>query len=150
MVDEQILLSSTVERHQPVNKLIFSSYKKERKKIRKKIDSNLEKIKQNLKFSNSVNNRREERQDRTEAFCSKRAKQRNWCLLKWGTTWTVLALDRPQNAYLAQVASDAHVMPGIVVELAVDGLHQSLERPRAQVDDQPHCSTLQREVDVVG
>ena len=31
--------------------------------------------------------------------------------------------------YLAQVACDAHFVPGIVVELAVGGLHQGLEGP---------------------
>lgn len=41
-------------------------------------------------------------------------------------------------------------MPGIVVELAVRWLHQSLEGTGAQVDDQAHGPTFQRQVDVVG
>lgn len=67
-----------------------------------------------------------------------------------GTTPTVVALDYTGSVYLAQVASDAHVMPGVVVELAVDGLDQGLERPRAKVDDQPDRTALQGEVYVVG
>jgi len=59
------------------------------------------------------------------------------------------APDSTGGVYLSQVAGDAHVMPGVVVELAVDGLHQGLERPRAQVDDEPHGAALQRQVDVV-
>lgn len=31
--------------------------------------------------------------------------------------------------YLAQVACDAHFVPGVVVELAVGGLHQGLKGP---------------------
>ena len=61
-----------------------------------------------------------------------------------------MALDYKGSVYLAQVAGDAHVMPGVVVELAVDGLHQGLECPRAQVDDQPNGTALQGKVDVVG
>ena len=62
----------------------------------------------------------------------------------------MVALDYKGSVYLAQVAGDAHVMPGVVVELAVDGLHQGLECPRAQVDDQPNGAALQGKVDVVG
>lgn len=40
-----------------------------------------------------------------------------------------VTLDHTGCVYLAQVASDADVMPGIVVELAVDRFHQGLERP---------------------
>lgn len=61
-----------------------------------------------------------------------------------------LALDNAGSVYLAQVAGNAHIMPGVVVELAIDGLHQGLESPRAQVDDQPNCAALQRKVYVVG
>lgn len=67
-----------------------------------------------------------------------------------GTTPTAVALDCVGSVYLAQVAGDAHIMPGVVVELAVDRLHQGLEGPRAQVDDQPNGAALQRKVDVVG
>lgn len=63
---------------------------------------------------------------------------------------TVVALDYTGSVYLAQVASDAHVMPGVVVELAIDRLNQGLKCPRAQVDDQPNCTTLQGKVYVVG
>ncbi len=41
-------------------------------------------------------------------------------------------------------------MPGIVVELAIRWLHQSLEGTGAQVDDQAHGPAFQRQVDVVG
>lgn len=54
------------------------------------------------------------------------------------------------SLYLTQVAGDAHIVPGVVVELPIDGLHQCLESTRAQVDDQPHGAALQRQVDVVG
>lgn len=67
-----------------------------------------------------------------------------------GTTPTVVALDYKGSVYLAQVASDAHIMPGVVVELAVDGLDQGLKCPRAKVDDQPNCTALQGKVYVVG
>lgn len=53
------------------------------------------------------------------------------------------------SGYLSQVAGDLDVVPGVVVELAVDGLHQGLECPRAQVDDQPNGTALQGKVDVV-
>lgn len=66
-----------------------------------------------------------------------------------GTTPAAVALDYTGSVYLAQVAGDAHVMPGVVVELAVDGLHQGLECPRAQVDDQPDRAALQGKVHVV-
>lgn len=52
-------------------------------------------------------------------------------------------LDYTRTIYLPQVASDAHIMPSVVVELAVDGLNQGLESARAQVDDQPHGAALQ-------
>lgn len=54
------------------------------------------------------------------------------------------------SAYLTQVAGDAYIVPGIVIELAIDGLHQGLKGPRAQIYDQPHCAALQRKVHVVG
>ncbi|GCC18291.1 hypothetical protein chiPu_0022075 [Chiloscyllium punctatum] len=57
---------------------------------------------------------------------------------------------RPRGHYLTEVAGDPNVVPAVVVELAVDGLHQSLEGPRAQVDDQRNGAVLQRQVDVVG
>jgi len=41
-------------------------------------------------------------------------------------------------------------VPAVVVELAVDGLHQRLEGAGAQVDDEPDGAALEREVDVVG
>ncbi len=66
-----------------------------------------------------------------------------------GTTPIAVALDYTGSVYLAQVAGDAHVMPGVVVELAVDGLHQGLKRPRTQVDHQPDCAALQGKVYVV-
>lgn len=66
-----------------------------------------------------------------------------------GATPTAVALDYAGIVYLAQVAGDAHIMPGVVVELAIHRLHQGLERPRAQVDDQPNCAALQRQVYVV-
>lgn len=59
------------------------------------------------------------------------------------------ALKCAGSVYLAQVAGDAHVMPGIVVKLAIDRLNEGLEGPRAQVDDQPHRATLQGQVDVI-
>lgn len=40
-------------------------------------------------------------------------------------------------------------MPGIVIKFPIDGLHQGLEGPRAQVDDQRDGTILQRQVDVV-
>lgn len=40
-----------------------------------------------------------------------------------GTALTVVGLDYTGSVYLAQVAGNSHVMPGVVVELAVDGLH---------------------------
>lgn len=52
--------------------------------------------------------------------------------------------------YLSQVASHFNVVPGIVVEFAVNRLHNSLEGPRAQVDDEGNCTVFEREVDVVG
>ncbi|TNN33915.1 hypothetical protein EYF80_055923 [Liparis tanakae] len=52
--------------------------------------------------------------------------------------------------YLSQVARDFDVVPGVVVELPVDRLHDGLEGPGAQVDDQRHGAVLQRQVDVVG
>lgn len=61
----------------------------------------------------------------------------------------MVALDYTGSVYLAQVASDAHVMPGVVVELAVDRLNQGLKCSRAQVDDQPHCTALQGKVNIV-
>ena len=54
------------------------------------------------------------------------------------------------DPYLPQVARDPDVMPGIVIKFAVDGLHQGLEGPGAQVDDQRDGAVLQRQVDVVG
>ena len=54
------------------------------------------------------------------------------------------------DPYLPQVARDPDVMPGVVVELAVDRLHQRLEGAGAQVDDQPDGAALQGQVDVVG
>lgn len=41
-------------------------------------------------------------------------------------------------------------MPGIVVEFAIDGLHDGLKGSRAEIDDQRHGAVLQRQVDVVG
>lgn len=41
-------------------------------------------------------------------------------------------------------------MPGVVIELAIDRLHEGLKRPRAQIDDKPDGAALQGEVDVVG
>lgn len=41
-------------------------------------------------------------------------------------------------------------MPGVIVEFAVDRLHDGLEGPRSQIDDQRHGAVLQRQVDVVG
>lgn len=52
--------------------------------------------------------------------------------------------------YLTQVAGHTDSMPGIVVELAVGRLHQSLKGAGAQVDDQAHSTAFQRQVDVVG
>lgn len=66
------------------------------------------------------------------------------------TTLTAAPLDHADNIYLAQVAGDAHIMPGVVVELAIDRLHQGLEGPRAQVDDQPNGTALKGKVHVVG
>lgn len=40
-------------------------------------------------------------------------------------------------------------MPGIVVELAIGRLHQSLKGTGAQVDHQAHGPTFQRQVDIV-
>lgn len=40
-------------------------------------------------------------------------------------------------------------MPGIVIKFSIDGLHQGLEGPRAQVDDQRDRAILQCQVDVV-
>lgn len=54
------------------------------------------------------------------------------------------------SVYLAQVAGDAHVMPGIVVKLAIDRLNEGFKGPRAQVDDQPNCAALQGKIDVIG
>lgn len=39
------------------------------------------------------------------------------------------------SGYLSQVAGDLDIVPGVVVELAVYGLHQGLEGPGAEVDD---------------
>lgn len=41
-------------------------------------------------------------------------------------------------------------MPGVIVEFAVDRLHDGLERPGAEVDDQGHGAVLQSQVNVVG
>lgn len=40
-------------------------------------------------------------------------------------------------------------MPGIVIELPTGRLHQGLESPGAQVDDQPQRTVPQGEVDIV-
>ncbi|CAG5929507.1 unnamed protein product [Menidia menidia] len=48
-----------------------------------------------------------------------------------------------------EVAGDSHIVPGVIVELAIDRLHQGFKSPRAQVDDQPDCAALQRKVDIV-
>lgn len=53
------------------------------------------------------------------------------------------------GVYLAQVAGDAHIVPGVVIELAVDRLHEGLEGPGTQVDDQPDGAALQRKVHIV-
>lgn len=57
---------------------------------------------------------------------------------------------RKGERYLTQVAGHSDGVPGIVVELAVGRLHQSLEGAGAQVDDQAHGPTFQRQVDIVG
>lgn len=57
---------------------------------------------------------------------------------------------RAAAAHLAQVSSHTDVVPVVVIELAVHGLHQSLEGTGAQVDHQPDGAALEREVDVVG
>lgn len=57
------------------------------------------------------------------------------CVANRCTILTAAAPDDADSVYLAQVAGDAHIMPGVVIELAVDRLHQSLKGPRAQVDD---------------
>lgn len=56
----------------------------------------------------------------------------------------------PGRSYLAQVPRHSHIVPVVVVELAVHRFHQRFEGPGSQVDDQPHRSTLQGQVDVVG
>lgn len=58
--------------------------------------------------------------------------------------------EREPATHLAAVARHPHVVPVVVVELPAGGLHQGLERTRAQVDDQPQSSVAQRQVDVVG
>lgn len=52
--------------------------------------------------------------------------------------------------YLSQVARHFDVVPGIVVEFAVNRLHNGLEGPGAQVDDEGNCAIFERQVDVVG
>lgn len=52
--------------------------------------------------------------------------------------------------YLSQVARHFNVVPGIVVEFAVNRLHNGLKGPRAQVDDEGNCAVFERQVDVVG
>ena len=52
--------------------------------------------------------------------------------------------------YLTEVPCNLDIVPGIVIKFAVDGLHQGLEGPGAQVDDQRDGAVLQRQVDVVG
>lgn len=79
----------------------------------------------------------------------KSSRDRGWVADR-GTTPTAVALDYTGSVYLAQVAGDAHVMPGVVVELAVDGLHQGLEGPGAEIDDKRYGTVLQCQVDVVG
>ena len=59
-----------------------------------------------------------------------------------------LHLRRPQG-YLSQIARHFDIVPRVVVELPVDGLHDGLEGPGAQVDDEGHGAILQRQVDVV-
>lgn len=41
-------------------------------------------------------------------------------------------------------------MPGVVVELAVDGFDERLEGAGAEVDDEPDGATFQRQVHVIG
>lgn len=54
-----------------------------------------------------------------------------------------------ENVYLAEVACHTDIMPDVVIELATGGLHQGLEGTGAQVDDQPHSSVPQGQVDIV-
>lgn len=41
-------------------------------------------------------------------------------------------------------------MPGVIVEFAVDRLHDGLKGSRTEIDDQGHRAVLQRQVDIVG
>lgn len=66
-----------------------------------------------------------------------------------GSVANVMALVYVCSVYLAQVAGDAHIVPGVVVELAIHWLHQGFKSPRAQVDDQPNGAALQGKVHVV-
>lgn len=54
------------------------------------------------------------------------------------------------SGYLTEIPGNFHIMPGIVIKFSIDGLHQGLKGPRAQVDDQRDRTALQRQVDVVG
>lgn len=52
-------------------------------------------------------------------------------------------------SYLPQVSRDLHIVPGVVVELAVDWFDKRLESPGAEINDQPHGAALQRQVHVI-
>lgn len=61
-----------------------------------------------------------------------------------GKTNTLPAAAAPHagSVYLAQVAGHTHVMPGVVIELAIDRLHEGLKCPRTQIDDKPDGAAL--------
>ncbi len=51
--------------------------------------------------------------------------------------------------YLSEVACDFHIVPGVVVEFAIDRLDNGLEGSGTQVDDQRNGPIFQGQVDVV-
>ena len=78
----------------------------------------------------------------------KRCEEKAWEADR-GTILTATDLNCASIDYLAQVAGDSDIMPSVIVELAIDWLHQGLKGPRAQVDDQPDRTTLQRKIHIV-
>lgn len=55
----------------------------------------------------------------------------------------------PLHHYLPQVACHLNVVPRVVIELAIDWLHNGLEGPRPQVNDQRNCTVFQGQVDII-
>lgn len=55
----------------------------------------------------------------------------------------------PLHHYLPQVSCHLNVVPRVVIELAIDWLHNGLEGPRPQVNDQGDCTIFQGQVDII-